>query len=175
MVFVSGQWCQRSGYWTSHTFLPVFRVQQSLWCRLQRFLQKVAFSVFQHVWQLNRWLTRACRRCARTRPRPYTHKGSIVGRQTVSCPLANLCGSDSECDTETAVCHTYTHADRQTRRDVVAQSRAVIIQHLTESDWKCGNILAPPLMGTQRDFGHAIRMAHIFCISAGQNAGEVVQ
>ncbi len=65
---------------------------------------------------------------------------------TALCPQRLYCrASDSvmtpgyplwvgpECDTETAVCHTYTHADRQTRRDVVAQSRAVIIQHLTES------------------------------------------
>lgn len=90
-------------------------------------------SVFQHVWQLNWWLTNACRRCVRTCPRPYAHKGSIVGRQTVSWPLANLCGSDLECDTETAVCHTYTHAERQTRLDVVVQSRVVIIQHFTEN------------------------------------------
>ncbi len=34
----------------------------------------------------------------------------------------------------------------------------------TALDWKCGNILAPALMGTQKDFGRVIRMTHIFAL-----------
>jgi len=41
-VNVIDQWCQWGGYWTSHTFLTVLKVQQSL-C-LRWFLLKVAFS-----------------------------------------------------------------------------------------------------------------------------------
>lgn len=74
-------------------------------------------------------LTRACRCCAGTRPRIYSHKGSIVGSQTVSWPLANLCGRTRsvtlgrQCVTPT---HTLTDGPGMTLR-------AVIIQHLTES------------------------------------------
>lgn len=59
-------------------------------------------------------LTRACQRFVGTRPRLNAHKGPIVtGSQTVSQPLDNLCVLDLECDITTAVCHTYTRADRR--------------------------------------------------------------
>lgn len=131
-VNVSDQWCQRGGYWTSHTFLSVLKIQQSLWLRW--FLLKVAFSnsILQCVWQLN-WCPCSWRAHVDV-VRGHVHrfiptKALLSGVRQCHDPWLTFVGRTRsvtlgrQCVTPT---HTLTDGPGM-------MLRAVIIQNLTES------------------------------------------
>lgn len=169
-VNMSGQWCD---YWTSHTFLSAFRVQQRLWCRLQWFLHKspsviVHFSMFDN--STGGW---------------RAHVDVVWGHVHGLMPTMALLSGVRQCHDpwltfvgRTSVWHwdgSVSHLHTRWQTDQAWRCGPIEGCNNTALDWKCGNILAPALMGTKKDFGRVIRMAHIFCISVGQNVGEVIQ